>query len=76
MKPHPSPLLNPPMDAHSKKPSLCATATIPSMSMSSELGKLASKARTKLAEDTVSPISTTWAKRSPHNKQLEAVMGQ
>lgn len=53
-----------------KKPSLCATATIPSMLSSElpELCKVASKARTKLAEDTVSPISTTWAKRSPQNK--------
>ena len=53
-----------------KKPSLCATATIPSMLSSElpELCKVASKARTKLAEDTVSPIRTTWAKRSPQNK--------
>ena len=54
---HPSPL-NQPGDAH---PSMLSSE-LP------ELCKVASKARTKLAEDTVSPISTTWAKRSPQNK--------
>lgn len=44
----------------SKKPSLWATATTPSTSSSFESRiKCASKARTKLAEDTVNPISTT-----------------
>ena len=43
----------------SKKPSLWATATTPSTSSSACRIKRASKARTKLAEDTVNPISTT-----------------